>query len=131
MSKSSDTLIFYHGTDLDSALHILNNGLDPQRLMVLQSGRPVHLGQGWYTSLDSEVAWFFAPLAPGNVGRGYTVVEMRLSKNDFETLVEQNLVVKSQIMNVMFIAEQYWFHPSSFDFLNAKAIFRPHKRGDS
>lgn len=130
MSKSSDHLIFYHGTDLDSALDILNNGLAPQPLMLLQSGRSVHLGQGWYTSLDSEVAWFFAPLAPGNIGRGYTVVQMTLSKNDFKVLVDKNLVVKSQIMNVMFIAEEHRFDPSSFDFLNAKAIFRPHKRGD-
>lgn len=130
MSKSSDPLIFYHGTDLDSALDILNNGLAPQPLILLQSGRPVHLGQGWYTSLDSEVAWFFAPLAPGNIGRGYTVIQMTLSENDFKVLVDKNLVVKSQIMNVMFIAEEHRFDPSSFDFLNAKAIFRPHKRGD-
>jgi hypothetical protein len=128
VSTSGDTITLYHGTDVDSALDILNNGLDAERLATLQGERPVPLGRGWYTTLDVEVAWFFASLAPGNSGRGYTVIEMELLKDDLDKLIEQGLAIRSEILNVPFVAEQFWFDTRAFDFLNTHAIFRPYKR---
>ncbi|PSF29444.1 hypothetical protein C7H19_24300 [Aphanothece hegewaldii CCALA 016] len=40
---SPNLLKFYHGTDVYSALDILNNGLNAQRLLALQK-QPVQLG---------------------------------------------------------------------------------------
>jgi len=40
----------YHGTDIESALDILNNGLNGDRLLALQT-QPVQLGKGWYAAL--------------------------------------------------------------------------------
>lgn len=127
MPNKDDTLAFYHGTDLDSALNILNDGLQSQPLVALQSGRPVDLGRGWYTTMDAEVAWYFAPLAPGNIARGCTVIEMEITKDDFEHLVKRGDVIQAPIQNVLFVAEQYLFKPNAFDYLNAHAVFRPHK----
>jgi len=45
----------YHGTDIESALDILNNGLNGSRLIALQT-QPVQLGRGWYAAFDPEVA---------------------------------------------------------------------------
>lgn len=56
-------MILYHGTDLDSALTILNEGLDAQKLSNLQADRPTQLGPGWYAAVEPEAAWFFASLA--------------------------------------------------------------------
>lgn len=120
--------VLYHGTDVDSALDILNNGLNEHRLLALQGRRPTQLGPGWYVALDSEVAWFFAALAPGNVGRGYTVIEMELADSDFDYLLEEALVTRHELINVPFLAEQYWIDRQAFHFLNAQAVFRPHRR---
>ena len=76
-------MILYHGTDLDSALDILNHGLDASKLSRLQAGRPTQLGSGWYAATGPEAAWFFASLAPGNRDRGFTVIELEIS--DFRT----------------------------------------------
>jgi hypothetical protein len=94
----------------------------------LQTGRPTQLGLGWYVTRDAEVAWFFASFAPGNVGRGYTVVEMELSEDDLNHLIKSGLAIRSDISNVPFVAEQYWFALRAFDFLNAHASFRPYLR---
>jgi hypothetical protein len=57
-------ITLYHGTDVNSALDILNNGLNRDRLRALQT-EPVQLGIGWYAAFDPQIAWFFATLAPG------------------------------------------------------------------
>jgi len=128
LSGSVSFYVLYHGTDVDSALDILNNGLSAERLISIQGVRPVQLGLGWYAALDSEVAWFFASLAPGNIGRGYTVIEMEIIRNDLNYLEDLNLAIKSAVKNVPFQAEQYWFDISSFDYLNNHAAFRPIRR---
>jgi len=118
-------MILYHGTDIDSALDILNNGLDATKLTVLQRGRPPQLGVGWYAACDAEVAWFFASLAPGNVGRGYTVIEIDIPDEALNQLGTAGEAIKSRIANVPFAAEQYCFRIGAFVVLNAQAIFRP------
>jgi hypothetical protein len=118
-------MILYHGTDIDSALDILNNGLDATKLTVLQGGRPPQLGVGWYAACDAEVAWFFASLAPGNVGRGYTVIEIDIPDEALNQLDAAGEAIKSRIVNVPFAAEQYCFRIDAFAVLNAQATFRP------
>lgn len=118
-------MILYHGTDIDSALDILNTGLDAAKSTTLQSGRPTQLGIGWYAACDAEVAWFFASLAPGNVGRGYTVIEVDIPEDIFNQLVTTRQAIGSNISNVPFAAQQYWFDISSFELLNAHAILCP------
>ena len=54
--SDSGTVILYHGTDVESALDILNHGLNVDRLLELQSKRPVQMGAGWYTTEDIDVA---------------------------------------------------------------------------
>ena len=80
-------MILYHGTDIDSALDILNHGLDAAKLTALQLDRPTQLGRGWYATYEAEVAWFFASLAPGNVGRGYAVIEIEIPEDMLNQLV--------------------------------------------
>jgi hypothetical protein len=118
-------MILYHGTDIDSALNILNNGLDAAKLTTLQSGRLTQLGAGWYATCDTEVAWFFASLAPGNVGRGYAVIEVEIPEDILNQLVVMGQAIRSDIANVPFAAQQYWFGIGAFALLNAHAIFRP------
>ena len=78
----------YHGTDVNSALDILNNGLNAEHLLSLQKNR-VQLGVGWYAAFVPEVAWFFASLAPNLDELGCTVIEMLLSEEDLNYLLEQ------------------------------------------
>jgi hypothetical protein len=118
-------MILYHGTDVDSALDILNNGLDAAKLTTLQSGRSAQHGIGWYAACDAEVAWFFASLAPGNVGRGYTVIEVDIPAGILNQLVATRQAIQSTIANVPFVAQQYWFDMGAFAVLNAQATFRP------
>lgn len=125
---STNLIVLYHGTDIDSALDILNNGLDTQRLLTLQSDRVTQLGIGWYATDEPETAWFFASLAPGNTGHGYTVIEMELSKYELELLIQRGLAVRREIVNVPFLAEQYWFALDIFELLNERAIFRPYQK---
>jgi len=122
-----ESAVLYHGTDVDSALGILNNGLDVEHLLALQAGRVVQVRTGWYTSLDPEVAWFFASLTPGDKGQGYTVVEVRLKTSDMEALFVRGLAIQSIIRNVPFTAEQVWFDVAAFEFLNSRAEFRPYR----
>jgi hypothetical protein len=119
-------IVLYHGTDVDSALDILNNGLNVEHLLALQTGRPVQIRIGWYTALDPDVAWFFASLAPGDKGSGCAVIEIRLKANDLETLFVRGLTIQSAIRNVPFIAEQVWFDVAAFEFLNSRVEFRPY-----
>lgn len=121
-------MIFYHGTDVDSALDILNNCLDGERLGLLQSPRQTQLGPGLYVAADPEIAWFFASLAPGNQGRGYTVLEIELADRAFEKLRGNGLVYVEEIVNVPFRAIQYRFAVAAFDEINAVAVFRPFRR---
>src|SRR3989442_7505849 len=37
-----------------------------------------------YAAYEAEVGWFFASLAPGNVGRGYTVIEIDIPERSEE-----------------------------------------------
>jgi hypothetical protein len=120
-------IVLYHGADVDSALDILNNGLNTERLLAMQTGRPVQIFPDWYTALDPEVAWFFASLSPGDKGRGYTVIEMHLKISDLEELFARGLANRSIIRNVPFVAEQIWFDLAAFEFLNARAEFRPYR----
>jgi len=119
-------IVLYHGTDVDSALDILNNGLDAEHLLALQTGRLVQIRTGWYTALDPDVAWFFASLAPGDKGGGQAVIEIRLKISDLETLLVRGLAIQSAIRNVPFIAEQVWFDVAAFELLNSRAEFRPY-----
>jgi len=121
-------IVLYHGTDIDSALDILNNGLNKSHLIKLQSERMTQLGIGWYATGNFEAAWFFASFAPGNRGRGYTVIEMEISKADLAILIRRGLAIRREIINVPFVAEQYWFAPDTFDFLNERVIFRPYRK---
>ena len=123
--KMQPSAVLYHGADIDSALDILNNGLDAEHLLALQARRPVQIRTGWYTALDPEVAWFFASLSPGDKGQGYTVIEMRLKASDLEALFARRLAIRSIIRNVPFVAEQIWFDVAAFEFLNSHAEFRP------
>ncbi|MEZ4859728.1 MAG: hypothetical protein R3C14_00395 [Caldilineaceae bacterium] len=118
-------MILYHGTDLDSALTILNEGLDAQRLSSLQAQRPTQLGPGWYAAMEPEAAWFFASLAPGNRGDGYTVVELELPDEIVERLIAAGQAKITVIHNVPFAAEQIWFDVATFATLNHVGIFRP------
>ena len=120
-------IVLYHGTDVDSALDILNNGLDAEHLVAMQAGRPVQIRTGWYTALDPEVAWFFASLALGDKGQGYTVIEMHLGASDLETLFARGLASRSIIRNVPFVTEQIWFGVAALEFLNSHAEFRPYR----
>jgi hypothetical protein len=119
-------MILYHGTDIDSALDILNHGLDAAKLMALQLDRPPQLGHGWYATSEAEVAWFFASLAPGNVGRGYTVIEIDIPEDVLNQLVAARQAIRSTIVNVPFRAQQYWFDLGAFAVLNVHATFRPY-----
>jgi len=119
-------MILYHGTDVDSALDILNHGLDTAKLRTLQLDRPTQLGRGWYAAYEAEVAWFFASLAPGNVGRGYTVIEIDIPEDILTQLVAARQAIRSAIVNVPFGAQQYWFDLRAFEVLNAHATFRPY-----
>ncbi|ETW98949.1 hypothetical protein [Candidatus Entotheonella palauensis] len=121
-------MILFHGTDIDSALDILNNGLDATKLRALQLNRPTQLGMGWYAACDAEVAWFFASLAPGNKGRGYTVIEIDIPENILQQLITSQFALRHTIANVPFGAQQYRFDVAAFVTLNAHAVFRPHTR---
>jgi hypothetical protein len=121
------TVIFYHGTDLDSLLSILNEGLQADKLHRLQSRRKVQAGAGWYVTDDIRAAWYFGTIAYGNKDKGSAVVEVELFIEHFELLVEQGLVKKSKIVNVHFDADQYLFDLQAFEFLNQHAAFRPYE----
>ena len=56
-----------------------------------------------------------------------TVVEMELFLEHLESLFEQGLAAKSEILNVFFQGEQIWFHLDALDFLNQNAVFRPYR----
>lgn len=123
-------MIFFHGTDLDSALNILSHGLDEAKLNQLQKNRPTQIGSGWYTTTDPEVGWFFASLAPGNQGNGFTVIELELAEETFEHLHSLGKVIVNEIHNVPFVAKQVWFDCATFPTLNQEGVFRPSRSKD-
>jgi len=121
------SVVLYHGTDWESALDILNNGLNAKHLLHLQTQRSVQMGPGWYTTEQINVAWFFASTALRAFDQGFTVIEMEIYLEHLESLLEQGLAVKSRIINVLFEGEQIWFHLTAFEFLNQQTVFRPHQ----
>ncbi|MEG4228695.1 hypothetical protein QUA35_21670 [Microcoleus sp. N9_B2] len=116
----------YHGTDIESALDILNNGLNGDRLLALQT-QPLQLGQGWYAGLNPEVAWFFAALSPGLEALGCTVIEISLPVVELNNLLDRGEAKIEPIANVMFATQQIWFSINAFKFLNEKADFQPYQ----
>ncbi len=118
------TITLYHGTDVYSALDILNNGLNSERLLKLQVN-PVQLGPGLYTALDLDVAWFFASLAPTAATSEYTVIEISLPVVELKYFLDRKEARIAPIINVKFKAQQIWFSIAAFDFLNQVADFRP------
>lgn len=90
------TAIFYHGTDVDSLLSILNEGLQAEKLRRLQSKRKVQAGAGWYVTDNISAAWYFATIAYGNEDKGSAVVEIELFIEHFELLVDQGFVKKAR-----------------------------------
>jgi hypothetical protein len=100
--------------------------LDAARLTALQRDCPPQLGAGWYAACEAEVAWFFASLAPGNVGRWYTVIEIDIPDKLLNDLIAARQAVQSTIANVPFVAQQYSFTVDAFAILNARATLRPH-----
>jgi len=122
--NSPDSIILYHGTDVDSALEILNHGINIEKLRLLQTG-DTQFGEGFYTANNVEVAWFFASMAPGTLSKSYTVIECELLVEHLESLLEQGLALQALIVNTASIGEQIWFHPDAFEFVNDHAEFRP------
>lgn len=118
-------MILYHGTDLESALNILNHGLDENKLRDFQAGRPTQIGLGWYSATEPAAAWFFASLAPGNQDRGFTVIELEISDVTVKQLVTSGQVIVADIRNVPFVAKQVWFGISTFATVNSEGVFRP------
>lgn len=121
-------ITLYHGTDVYSALDILNNGLQAEKLLALQARHPVQSGAAWYAAFDPEVPWFFASLAPGDTAQGCTVIEMSLPRAVLEHLVTVGLASRERIANVPFVAEQLRFALAAFDVLNTQAEFRPSRK---
>jgi len=124
--NSEKIVILYHGTDQESALNILNHGLNVEHLRKFQVVSVTQLGEGWYTTDNVDIAWYFASIAPGTIDSGYTVIEMIISSALLENLLEQELVSRQSIVNVSFLGEQYWFHPEVFQILNQQATFQPY-----
>lgn len=118
------TITLYHGTDVYSALDILNNGLNPERLLELQVN-PVQLGPGLYTALDLDVAWFFASLAPNAEMLESAVIKISLPVVELNYLLDRKEARIEPIVNVQFKAQQVWFSLTAFGFLNQVAEFRP------
>lgn len=121
---SSDLIILYHGTDVDSALDVLNHGISLEKLRILQIGSTQY-GEGFYTTNNVEVAWFFASMAPGTLAKSYTVIECELLVEHLDDLLEQGLALRAPIANTAFVGEQIWFHPDAFEFVNENTKFRP------
>lgn len=119
-------VVLYHGTDWESALNILNVGLNAEKLRKLQSGRRTQMGAGWYATEDIDIAWYFASLAPGLTDGGYTVIEMAIDRSDLDILLQQELALQRSIANVPYSGQQYWFSPAAFVFLNERVRFRPY-----
>lgn len=121
---SYDSIILYHGTDVDSALDVLNHGISLAKLRMLQTGA-TQFGEGFYTTDKVEVAWFFASMAPGTLDKSYTVIECELLVEHLKDLLEQGLALQAPVANTTFIGQQIWFHPDAFEFVNENAKFRP------
>ncbi|MCL4832321.1 MAG: hypothetical protein KJZ86_07770 [Caldilineaceae bacterium] len=124
------TITLYHGTDWESALDILNSGLNVANLRRLQSTRTTQLSPGWYLAESPDIAWYFASLAPGSTEGGYTVIEMEVDRAEMQNLLARGSAIRRQIINVPFSGEQYWISPDAFAFLNARAVFRPYTGED-
>jgi hypothetical protein len=118
------TITLYHGTDVYSALDILNNGLNPERLLKLQVN-PVQLGPGLYTALDLDVAWFFASLAPNAEMLESAVIKISLPVVELNYLLDRKEARIEPIVQGQVKAEQVWFSLTAFGFLNQVAEFRP------
>lgn len=124
--NADGSIVLYHGTDWESALEILNHGLNIAHLRRWQVA-PTQLGEGWYTTEYADIAWYFASIAPGvGADDAFTIIEMVIHAEHLESLLDQQLAIRETIINVLFQGEQIWFHPDTFDFLNQNALFRPY-----
>lgn len=121
-------LTLYHGTDIESALDILNNGLDKDTLLDRQT-RSVQSGSGWYTAIEPNVAWFFATLAIDALEQ-CTVIQCLIPEEKFDYLVAKKLARRETIVNVPFESEQVYFSLSAFDYLNEHATFMPYREAE-
>ncbi len=117
-------ITLYHGTDIESALDILNNGLSREKLISGQ-GKYLQSGVGWYTAVEPDVAWFFATLA-AEAFESCTVIEMLISEELLDELFTSKLAHRERIGNVPFEGEQIWFALEALDILNQEAHFIPH-----
>lgn len=117
-------VILYHGTDVDSALDILNNGLNQERLLNHQN-EDLQLGSGWYTAIEPNVAWFFATLAAEALEL-CTVIEMHIKEELLGDLLKRDWARREVVVNVPFEGEQIWFAIDAFDLLNEQAQFVPY-----
>ncbi|MEZ4869706.1 MAG: hypothetical protein R3C14_50740 [Caldilineaceae bacterium] len=122
------TITLYHGTDVESALDILNSGLNKERLLDHQN-EFLQLDSGWYTAVEPNVAWFFATLA-AEAFELCTVIEMHIPEALLQELLKTNLARREAIVNVPFAGEQIWFSPETFDILNGQARFVPHREDE-
>jgi hypothetical protein len=119
------TVTLYHGTDIESALDILNHGLDEEKLRSRQTGT-LQSGPGWYTAIEPNVAWFFATLAADAL-EVCTVIEMQLPAELLADLIQNDLARREVIVNVPFQGEQVWFALDTFAVLNCEARFGPYR----
>ena len=76
----------YHGTDIDSAIDILNSGLNKDKVIERQ-GQYSQLGVGWYTAIEPNVAWFFGTLAAEALD-ACTVIEMEIAEAILRELLD-------------------------------------------
>lgn len=115
---------------MDSAIDIVQHGLNIENLLQRQAGRPTQLGLGWYTTDEIDIAWYFASIAADAFEHNYAVVVMQIFQEHLESLLEQGLAVKREIINVLFQGDQYWFHSDAFSFLNQQAFFYPYTENE-
>lgn len=94
----------YHGTDIYSALDILNNGLDRDKVFERQ-GRYSQLGVGWYTAIEPNIAWFFGTLAAEALD-ACTIIEMEIAEATLRDLLDNGQAKREVIGNVPFEGEQ-------------------------
>ena len=117
---------FYHGTTLSDALDIVQHGLDPKKLLALQT-RPTQLGKGFYATFEPDIAWFFASLVAETFDDHCAIVEITISQNKLEYLLNVDQARIEPIHNVPFMGKQVWFALESFDYLNQHATFIPYQ----
>jgi hypothetical protein len=103
----SDVIILYHGTDLNSANNLLNNGLDAS-----QAAQYNVTGEFWATESQADSDWF----ARTNPAAGTPArFEFEISEQDLQYLLNQG----PQFVQPHGSTE-YEFMPPSFPYLNQR-----------